>query len=686
MRIPHGLRSALASQTSATPSTPTTDEYFGDVSLLLYGDGTNGSTAIVDSSTNNHAITVNGDAQISTAQSKFGGSSMKFDGTGDYLTLPSDSSLDISTGAYTVELWIYFESAPSTNIILGFAGTSTTGNAQLLYSSSNLVWQTRGTGTYQTAYSWTPSTSTWYHLAVSWNGTNNLRMFIDGQLVATNTVSPAINQNGLNIGGASDGYGTHGYIDDLRITKGVARYTSNFTPPTASFSTVAPGEKYFYQNSLLLSADGSNGSTSIVDSSANAHTITVNGDAQISTTQSKFGGASMKFDGNDSIEVPSSTDLSFGSGDFTIECWAYFNSLPSLLTVANFDGGGSYSSIFFAHLPTLNCYISGNGTSWNVLAGNSLGTPSTGVWHHLALVREGNVYRGFLDGVLGFSVTNSSGPYGSSALARIGAANADGTGGFDGYIDDFRITKGVARYTANFTPFTAGFSTLTPVEPYFHNNSLLLHGDGTNGSTTFKDDSINNHTITPYGNAQISTTQSKFGGSSMYFDGAGDYLTAPASDDFSFPGDFTVEFWIKTSTYSHDVSYRRVISNGPNSVNSFQLTFFDGSGATQKLCLYQSGVSVTITGTIDVADGSWHHIALTRGGSSMRLFVDGVQSGSTATVSTSLSSGATYGLIVGRYQSGNGHFEGYLDDLRITKGVARYTANFTPPTSAFPDL
>ena len=78
-------------------STPTTDEYFNDVSLLLYGDGTNGSTAIVDSSSNAHAITVNGDAQISTAQSKFGGASMYFDGTGDYITAPSDSSFDFGT-------------------------------------------------------------------------------------------------------------------------------------------------------------------------------------------------------------------------------------------------------------------------------------------------------------------------------------------------------------------------------------------------------------------------------------------------------------------------------------------------------------------------------------------------------------------------------------------------------------
>ena len=106
MRIPQGLRSALASQTSTPPSTPTTDEYFSDVGVLLHGDGTNGSTAIVDSSTNNHTVNVNGNAQISTTKSKFGGSSMYFNGSGDYLTIPNNSSFDFGYGDFTIEFWM----------------------------------------------------------------------------------------------------------------------------------------------------------------------------------------------------------------------------------------------------------------------------------------------------------------------------------------------------------------------------------------------------------------------------------------------------------------------------------------------------------------------------------------------------------------------------------------------------
>ena len=423
--------------------------------LYLFGIEVNGQELI------SKPITANGNAQISTAQNKFGGASLYFDGTGDYLTLPSDSSLDISTGAYTVELWIYFESAPSTNVILGFAGTSTVGNAQLVYSGSNLYWQTRGTGTHQTAYSWTPSTSTWYHLAVSWDGTNNLRMFIDGQVVATNTVSPAINQNGLNVGGASDGYGIHGYIDDLRITKGVARY-GNFTPPTAGFSTLTPVEPYFHNNSLLLHGDGTNGSTTFKDDSINNHTITVNGNAQISTAQSKFGGSSMYFDGNgDYLSVADSDAFHIGAGDFTIEAWLYKELKGTYHTLLGQRVNSTNEWRIILDLNTAgNGYSEGRlrfdwgSGSYNWDAGIPVDT-----WTHIAIVRSGTTGTLYVNGtaVTGTTTLSNIGNYAAPLL--IGSNTGSGEY-YKGYIDDLRITKGVARYTSNFTPPTSALPSL----------------------------------------------------------------------------------------------------------------------------------------------------------------------------------------------------------------------------------
>ena len=193
---------------------------------------TNGG--IYDSAAKNVLETV-GNAQVSTTQAKWGTTSMGFDGTGDYLFAPPSEQFNITGGAYTVEMWINFASTSGTNIICGFNGKGTTGSWQLLLDSGTLYWQQRGSAVNQTSYSWSPSTSTWYHVAVTWDGTT-LRIFVNGTSVATNTSSPAFSttQNGINIGGASDGYSINGYIDDFRITK-YARYTSAFTAPTAAF-------------------------------------------------------------------------------------------------------------------------------------------------------------------------------------------------------------------------------------------------------------------------------------------------------------------------------------------------------------------------------------------------------------------------------------------------------------------
>jgi hypothetical protein len=256
--------------------------------------------------------------------------------------------------------------------------------------------------------------------------------------------------------------------------------------------------------------------------------------------------------------------------------------------------------------------------------------------------------------------------------------------GFNGgLIGKDRSTSGFASAPGVWTlgeQIKAQRSGLWPIvndDPYFANVSLLLRGDGTNGSTTITDSSPSPKTVTAFGNAQISTVESKFGGASIAFDGSGDYLTTPANSDFSFDADFTIEMWLKTSVFSQDTVFRRVASNGPNISNAIELLFFNGSGATPNICVNSN--TILINGSISAATGNWVHIAVSRSGSAMKLFVDGIQSGSTATTSTNFSAGSTFGFIVGRFQAGAGHLNGYIDDLRITKGVARYTANFTPP-------
>ena len=222
-----------------------------------------------------------------------------------------------------------------------------------------------------------------------------------------------------------------------------------------------PADPYYGAVSLLLHGDGTNGSTTIVDNSPSPKTVTAVGNAQISTTQSKFGGSSMYFDGTgDCLQSAPSETFRLGNGDFTIECWAYFSALDANTTVLRLDSGSGFNGVLFAHTSSLNCYATSAGSSWDILTGQSLGSVTTGTWYHLCLTRSGSTFRGFLNGGVAFTATSSSSIYQLSPVVRIGAANSGGAIAMNGYIQDLRITKGIARYTRNFTPPTTAFLTL----------------------------------------------------------------------------------------------------------------------------------------------------------------------------------------------------------------------------------
>jgi hypothetical protein len=223
--------------------------------LLLHGDGTNGSTNIVDSSKvagSPKTVTAVGNAQISTAQSKFGGSSIAFDGNGDYLSVPASNQFSFETTNFTIECWFYIAANSSLNfngdrfaqllggVIIGnltglelnIAGNSTT--TGLGFEFINTVAGTQ----YKVSYTGSVSQSTWHHIAIVRNGTTT-SIYFNGTSVASGTLgNQTITQvNPMWIGGLNVSNFNHylnGYIDDFRITK-AARYTSNFTPPTAPF-------------------------------------------------------------------------------------------------------------------------------------------------------------------------------------------------------------------------------------------------------------------------------------------------------------------------------------------------------------------------------------------------------------------------------------------------------------------
>lgn len=213
--------------------------------------------------------------------------------------------------------------------------------------------------------------------------------------------------------------------------------------------------------------------------------------------------------------------------------------------------------------------------------------------------------------------------------------------------------------------------TTLATDPSFASVSLLLRMDGSNGSTTITDNSSNAHTITVFGNAQLTTADKKYGTAALTLDGTGDYVMTPADADFAFgTGDFTVECWCKPTVVN---SNDGLFTFGGLSSGLFLASF------TSNWYLGTAGSGGTNMGAATA--GSWQHIAVTRSGTSLRLFINGTQLGGTLTNSTNLTDNQ---LKIGYYYDNTFGFVGLIDEFRVTKGLARYTSNFTAPTAAFP--
>jgi hypothetical protein len=216
-------------------------------------------------------------------------------------------------------------------------------------------------------------------------------------------------------------------------------------------------------------------------------------------------------------------------------------------------------------------------------------------------------------------------------------------------------------------------------DPYFHLVQLLLHGDGADGSTTFTDNSSFARTLTPAGNAQIDTAQSRFGGASMLFDGTGDYVICDDQVAAIGTGDVTIEYWVRW--------------NNVTTLNQCQFDTRSVGSANEPLIATSLSSGTTLRVQIDNADrmttsiaiNTWYHIALTRASGVWRAFKDGVQFGSSYSSATNLTGND---VTVGAFRDdrntvANNKMRGWLDEVRYTVGVARYTANFTVPAQPF---
>jgi len=650
-----------------------TDRYFSNVSLLLHMNGANGSTTFTDNSSNVRTITAVGNAQISTTQYKFNGSSAYFDGTGDYLSLSGGMPSGAGT-PFTIECWIRLDDLADYRSI-----TRTAGGLDIGVQANGLIGcDQTSVGIIANSATGVITAGTWYHIAVTRDTSNNYKIYVNGTQVASGT--NAFSVTAATTIGYSAYSGSHffkGYIDDFRVTN-VLRYTATFALPTAALTDIynpyTVADPYFSSVSLLLHMDGTNASTNFIDSGPNALTVTAAANAQISTTQIKYGSASGYFDGTgDSLTIPANTALALGTGDYTIEGWFY-----SLTSTYSLRGMIDFRT---ATTGTNGLMLRENDGGFLVFLNSAtILATSTGrienQWQHVAIVRRSTTVTLYVDGVSQTSTTSSA-DLTDSILRISGFVDTQSSVyAYNGYIDDIRITKGIARYTANFTPpATALPEFAAGNDPYFSSVSLLMHMDGANGSTTFRDNSSNALTVAAVGNTQLSAGQSKYGSASAYFDGTGDYLTvANYGSLFTFgTGDFTVEAWVYVT--SSGTSFSFFLTEGLATdfafyVDDTRLGMWDGASSSY----YSSSGAVPLN--------QWVHVAFTRTGGFIRGFANGVLTGSVSNSRNMTNSQAVRIVASSTYPNSS---TCYVDDLRVTKGIARYTATFTPPPSAYPD-
>jgi len=641
--------------------------------------------------------------------------SVYFDGTGDYLSVPQNTAFNLGTGAFTVEAWVYFTSTPSNARIIGLgdgavgvAGQqSYTGWSLVVFSSLTALNWYRYDGTTETnlTANYSFSLNTWYHIVAVRNGLNNLSTYVNGTRIYYNA-SASLSYNNINsnplyinafVDGANNTIGTKyfpGYISNVRVVNGSSVYD-----PTLSTLTVPTTPLTAITNTVLLTCQ----SPIIIDNSTNAFPVTVYGDAAVNFVTSPFSidavslltcqsnrfidnanfstitksgdvtvkpfgpfgrsaeysiasnGGSIYLDTATSyISYGSNNLFAFGTNDFTVECWVYFTFQGTGFNIFNVGAAsaGSYSLY----------YASGKITSQRY--GDTAGLGATtqtfllNTWYHIAAVRSSGTAKVYVNGVADSGATYSMGSVTATAAesGRIWQAGYTGTG----YISNLRVMPRTAQYTTTFTPPTAPVAAI-------QNTGLLI--DGTSGAVI---DGAQAQNILTNGDARLLNTRYKYGTGSYYFDGTGDTLTF--TTEALGTGDFTIEFWMY-DTQASDHHIFTLGSTGWYPTGGVMLIVYAG------IYCYSTGTSANNYYSNGAILNAWTHVAAVRSSGVSKIYFNGTALSPSLTNSDNIS--ATAFTFAGAPSENWAKFIGYMDDLRITKGYARYAGNFTPPTLVF---
>jgi hypothetical protein len=644
-------------------------------SLSVKAANTGSNIAFDDASSSNNTITKNGTVIANTfSPYRHGGYATYFDGNDriDISTgfLGSHTEANASTSTFTIESWVYQEARGSNN---GIDGNAASIISKWVYFNFGIDdsghlhgHHYSGAGQHNLETTATVALKTWTHVAMVVTGAQ-IKLYINGTLGATGTWYGM--QAGTSLAGIGGSNQSHpekftGYMHDIRVSDN-ARYTTNFTPADALTTD---------SNTDLLI-----GKLQVRDLSSNSVALTLQGDVKVVPFNTSTGdnapyseadhGKSAKIESSGSNRLTSPI-TAMGTGDFTVSGWVYTtgSNNPDIIFDTRPIAADASTGFYFAQYNAGYFYIGTASNDFGPIQGTT--NYPKNAWNHFAIVRDssGNLkmyINGNLEGTDAIGTSKDL----TSTDITIGS-NRAGSSTCNAYVSDLKI-ESTAVYTAAFTPST------TPAVS--DSNTTFLF----NPETSISDLSQKSE-IQCFGDAATSTTQVKFAGTkSIAFDGTEDYLRISASNDFDVSlSDITIEGWFYTTSTSVKQCLWEFYSDDNNYVRLF---FEGGDGNTLRLTSSSSGTQrINVTSSTTLSINTWYHIAVTRTHSSgaWATYINGtVDSSASGTESSSVST-ATWPFEIGRDQvATDRYWNGYIQDFRITKGLARYTTNFTPPTA-----
>ena len=614
---------------------------------------------LTDSSSSNRYVTVDQGLNVTTgtfSPYRSGGYSMYFNSSYLKFAEGSTSDFNMGTNAFTIEAWVRPTTASGSEGLIyhnRFSGSGN-GKGKLYIQAANLRADYRGDDglNYELRIDNVFTANTWSHICLLRDTSDNkLKLYHNGtlgqSLSVPSTVGILSSNSNTGVGGTG-GQDFPGDIANLRVVNGTA-----ITPTSSSILAIPTN----VTNTVLLMIGGN-----FVDYSGNAPQINnyygppqikAYGPLDYTEYDATDNGGSIYFSGSsDYAQAASSSDFQFNDAPATINFWFYpkSNSSDSLIDAY---GNGTANS-FHVYLNN------GIGLEWrdNFNDYRSMGPYAVGMnqWHYVSIVRDGTTLKFYIGTDLkGTTTIPSNSNFGSNDNINFGGKTSSWH--YNGYMTDIRIVRGTA-----ITPTTVPTTPLTNVT----NTKLLLNG--TDAAIIDKSGSDN---LTLNGNTKCTTTavvynSNTINSKSILFDGSGDYMRIP-SDDSIFSKDYTIEFWMYPT---QDTNLKMPFSKGVG------LQFYHQSGNIAAAISASNSGTYLYNGNFgSITTNAWSHISLVRDSSAntYKFYINGTLE-DTLNSSSNIDAGSADWIIAAYSTAGSYAFEGYIQDLRVTEGLARYTA------------